>query len=118
MVQLPARLGPMLVQHMQHLQSLISLEPQICHCMLGFVKVHLGVEKEPDSNENLAVQYRNNAGGWTTLQTWQGSTSGGGVTQYAVNLPSAAFHSSFKSDSIKILDLAHVAIIGSSMMSN
>ena len=55
-----------------------------------------GCGEEPDSNENLAVQYRNNAGGWTTLQTWQGSTSGGGVTQYAVNLPSAAFHSSFQ----------------------
>ena len=55
-----------------------------------------GCGEEPDSNENLAVQYRNNAGGWTTLQTWQGSTSGGGVTQYAVNLPSAAFHSNFQ----------------------
>ena len=52
--------------------------------------------EEPDSNENLYIQYRTSSGSYVTLRTMSGSTAGGTSSTYTHNLPSAAFHSNFK----------------------
>ena len=52
-----------------------------------------GCGEEPDSNENLYLQYKTSSNTWTTFQTFQGSTSGGTVTNVVYTLPSAALHS-------------------------
>ena len=52
--------------------------------------------EEPDSNENLLLQYKNSAGTWATITTWQGSTSGGTAIQYMGTLPNGAYHSNFQ----------------------
>ena len=51
-----------------------------------------GCGEEPDSNENLAFQYKTSSGSWTTFQTYSGATSGGTVVQLNQNLPVAALH--------------------------
>ncbi len=55
-----------------------------------------GCGEEPDSNENLYIQYRTSSGSYVTLRTMSGSTAGGTSSTYTHNLPSAAFHSNFK----------------------
>ena len=52
-----------------------------------------GCGEEPDSGEDLQIQYKTAAGQWTTLNTWLGSTSGGTAQQWSTNLPQAALHS-------------------------
>ena len=52
-----------------------------------------GCGEEPDSNENLAFQYKTASNSWVTFQTYLGSTSGGSVTQFMTTLPAAAVHS-------------------------
>jgi hypothetical protein len=52
-----------------------------------------GCGEEPDSNENLAFQYKTSSNSWVTFQTYLGSTSGGSVTQFMTTLPAAAVHS-------------------------
>ena len=52
-----------------------------------------GCGEEPDSNENLYLQYKTSSNSWTTFRTFQGSTSGGTVTNVVYNLPAAALHS-------------------------
>ncbi len=51
-----------------------------------------GCGEEPDSNENLAFQYKTSSGSWTTFQTYSGATLGGTVVQLNQNLPVAALH--------------------------
>ncbi|MDA0878575.1 MAG: hypothetical protein O3B05_06890, partial [archaeon] len=52
--------------------------------------------EEPDSNEDLILEYVNSAGTWTALNTWAGSgTSTNSYQFYSVNLPAGAFHASF-----------------------
>ena len=51
-----------------------------------------GCGEEPDSGEDLEIQYIDSGGNWQTLNTWLGSTSGGTVQQWSTNLPSAALH--------------------------
>ena len=48
--------------------------------------------EEPDSGEDLQIQYIDAAGTWVTLNTWSGATSGGTVQQWSTNLPPAALH--------------------------
>ena len=48
--------------------------------------------EEPDSGEDLQIQYIDTAGTWVTLNTWSGATSGGTVQQWSTNLPPAALH--------------------------
>ena len=48
--------------------------------------------EEPDSGEDLQIQYIDAGGTWVTLNTWSGATSGGTVQQYSTNLPPAALH--------------------------
>ena len=49
--------------------------------------------EEPDSGEDLQIQYRTASNTWTTLHTFSGSpTSTGTATQYMTNLPAAALH--------------------------
>ena len=66
---------------------------------LSSVSVHAWVKQgnsgcgeEPDSNENLAFQYKASSGSWTTFQTYLGSTAGGTATQLNFNLPAVALH--------------------------
>ncbi|MBT5390739.1 MAG: hypothetical protein HOL22_00120 [Euryarchaeota archaeon] len=50
--------------------------------------------EEPDSNEDLKIQYRTASNTWTNLHTFSGSpTSSNTATQYMTNLPAAALHS-------------------------
>ena len=48
--------------------------------------------EEPDSGEDLQIQYITTAGNWVTLNTWSGATSGGTIQQWSINLPAAALH--------------------------
>ena len=49
--------------------------------------------EEPDSGEDLQIQYRTASNTWTTLHTFSGApTSSGSSTQYMTNLPAAALH--------------------------
>ena len=48
--------------------------------------------EEPDSGEDLQIQYIDTNGVWNTLNTWSGATSGGTVQQWSTNLPQAALH--------------------------
>ena len=52
-----------------------------------------GCGEEPDSAEDLQIQYRTASNTWTTLHTFSGApTSSGTSTQYMTNLPAAALH--------------------------
>jgi hypothetical protein len=66
---------------------------------LSSVSVHAWVKQgnsgcgeEPDTNENLAFQYKTSSGSWTTFQTYSGATPGGTAVQLNQNLPAAALH--------------------------
>ena len=48
--------------------------------------------EEPDSGEDLQIQYIDTNGAWVTLNTWAGATSGGNAQQWTTNLPQAALH--------------------------
>ena len=48
--------------------------------------------EEPDTNENLQIQYIDTNNNWVTLNTWMGATSGGTPQQWSTNLPAAALH--------------------------
>ena len=48
--------------------------------------------EEPDSGEDLQIQYIDTNGAWVTLNTWSGATLGGNVQQWSTNLPQAALH--------------------------
>ena len=49
--------------------------------------------EEPDSGEDLQIQYRTSSNTWTNLHTFSGApTSSGTSTQYMTNLPAAALH--------------------------
>jgi len=48
--------------------------------------------EEPDSGEDLQIQYIDTGGNWVTLNTWLGSTLGGTAQNWSTNLPSAALH--------------------------
>ena len=49
--------------------------------------------EEPDSGEDLQIQYRTASNTWTILHTFPGNpTSSGTATQYMTNLPAAALH--------------------------
>ena len=50
--------------------------------------------EEPDSSEDLQIQYITSSGNWVTLNTWAGATQGGTAQQWSTNLPAAALHSS------------------------
>ncbi len=52
-----------------------------------------GCGEEPDTGEDLQIQYRTTSNTWTTLHTFSGApTSSGSATQYMTNLPAAALH--------------------------
>ncbi len=51
-----------------------------------------GCGEEPDSGEDLQIQYIDTSGAWVTLNTWSGATTGGTVQQWSTNLPQAALH--------------------------
>ena len=60
--------------------------------MHGYYRVPLGCGEEPDSGEDLQIQYIDTNGAWVTLNTWAGATSGGNAQQWTTNLPQAALH--------------------------
>lgn len=51
-----------------------------------------GCGEEPDSGEDLQIQYADTNRNWVTLNTWLGSTAGGTAQQWSTNLPAAALH--------------------------
>lgn len=51
-----------------------------------------GCGEEPDSSEDLQIQYIDVNGNWVVENTWLGSTSGGTAQQWSTNLPTAALH--------------------------
>ena len=82
-----------------HAGSTYATSPVVNLNGLSTVSVHgwvlqgsSGCGEEPDSNENLAFQYKTSSGSWTTFQTYSGATSGGTVVQLNQNLPVAALH--------------------------
>ena len=51
--------------------------------------------EDPDTNENLVVQYRNSSGGWVTLETFPGNGTPGQILTRQYTLPAAARHAAF-----------------------
>ncbi len=52
--------------------------------------------EDPDSGENLVVEYLNDTGSWLALETFAGSGPAGQVLTRTYNLPAAGRHSNFQ----------------------
>jgi hypothetical protein len=52
--------------------------------------------RDPDSGENLLVEYLNDAGNWTTLATYLGSVSSGATYNGSHAIPADAKHANFR----------------------
>jgi len=52
--------------------------------------------RDPDSGENLLVEYLNDAGNWTTLATYLGSVSAGSTYNGSHAIPADAKHADFR----------------------
>ncbi len=52
--------------------------------------------ENPDSGENLVVEYFNNAGSWVALETFTGSGAQGQIFNRTYNMPAAASHANFR----------------------
>jgi uncharacterized repeat protein (TIGR01451 family) len=51
--------------------------------------------EDPDSGENLVVEYRNASGTWAVLETFNGGGSSGQIYTRTYNLPAAGRHANF-----------------------
>ncbi len=52
--------------------------------------------EDPDNNEDFSVEYFNNSGVWTNLETFNGNGSAGEIFNRSYLLPASALHSAFK----------------------
>ncbi|NOX43986.1 MAG: LamG domain-containing protein, partial [Gammaproteobacteria bacterium] len=52
--------------------------------------------EDPDTNENLSVEYFNNSGNWINLETFPGNGTNGEIFNRSFALPASAMHSGFK----------------------
>ena len=52
--------------------------------------------EDPDTNENLVVEYLNSAGNWITLETFLGGDTPGQIYTPSYALPSDALHAGFR----------------------
>jgi hypothetical protein len=61
-----------------------------------WVKSGTTSDRDPDSGENLVVEYLNNSGNWVTLATYLGTATAGSITTATHTLPVDAKHAGFR----------------------
>jgi hypothetical protein len=61
-----------------------------------WVKSGSGADWDPESGEDLVVEYMDSSGGWTNLATYLGSAAGGSTYNASHALPANAKHANFR----------------------